>query len=56
MAPLEKPIHEASIGGGEHTVDNIGLVLTGLAAAGVAAHAVASAIRHKGKDEEEKHD
>jgi Ni,Fe-hydrogenase I small subunit len=56
MAPLEKPISEASLVGGERTVDNIGLILTGLTAAGVAAHAVASAIRHKGKDEEEKHD
>ena len=56
MAPLEKPIHEASIGGGERTVDNIGLALTGITAAGVAAHAVASAIRHKGKDEEANHD
>ena len=56
MAPLEKPIYAASIGGGERTVDKIGLALTGLTVAGVAVHAVASAIRHKGKDEEEKHD
>ncbi len=55
MAPLEKPIAEASIGGGERTVDNIGLALTGITAAGVAVHAVASAIRHKGKDEEANH-
>jgi NiFe hydrogenase small subunit HydA len=53
MAPLEKPIQEATIGGGERTADNIGLVLTGLTVAGVAAHAVGSAIRHKGKDGEE---
>ncbi len=49
MAPLEKPISEKTYGGGERTVDNIGAVLTGVAAAGVAVHAVASAVRHRGK-------
>jgi NiFe hydrogenase small subunit HydA len=67
MAPLEKPIDEKTLGGGERTIDNIGIALTGVAAAGIAVHAVASAIKHKGKDifssnddrmntKEEKHD
>jgi quinone-reactive Ni/Fe-hydrogenase small subunit/[NiFe] hydrogenase small subunit len=59
MAPLEKPLDEKSYGGGEKTVDNIGLVLTGAAVAGIAVHAVATAIRHKGNDDrtqEGKHD
>ena len=51
MAPLEKPIHEGdaavSGGGGERTVDNIGAVLTGLTVAGVAAHGIASGLRHR---------
>ncbi|MFB3924642.1 MAG: hydrogenase small subunit [Syntrophales bacterium] len=49
MASLEKPIHEASIGGGERTVDDIGIALTALTTAGVAAHAAFSAMRHSGK-------
>ena len=49
MAPLEKPISDKTIGGGEKTVDTIGAVLTGAAAVGIAVHAAASAIRHKGK-------
>jgi Ni,Fe-hydrogenase I small subunit len=60
MAPLEKPLPDKSYGGGEKTVDKIGIALTGVAAAGIAAHAVASAIRHRKDDrintEEEKHD
>jgi len=48
MAPLEKPLDEKTYGGGERTVDNIGIALTGVAVAGVAVHAVASGIRHKG--------
>lgn len=46
MAPLEKPIHESTIGGGERTVDTIGAVFTGVAVVGAAAHAVASGIKH----------
>lgn len=67
MAPLEKPIAETTIAGTDTTADKIGLVLTGVTAAGIAAHAVASAVRHRkqegapGKDDqtkaqEEKHD
>jgi quinone-reactive Ni/Fe-hydrogenase small subunit/[NiFe] hydrogenase small subunit len=48
MAPLEKPLPDKTYGGGEKTVDNIGIALTGVAVAGVAIHAVASGIRHKG--------
>jgi quinone-reactive Ni/Fe-hydrogenase small subunit/[NiFe] hydrogenase small subunit len=48
MAPLEKPLDEKSYGGGEKTVDNIGIVLTGAAVAGIAVHAVASGVRHSG--------
>jgi NiFe hydrogenase small subunit HydA len=47
MAPLEKPIHEAAIGGGERTADRIGAALTGVTVAGVAAHAVLSGIKHR---------
>jgi len=32
-------------------VDNIGIALTGITAAGIAAHAVASGVRHKGGKE-----
>ncbi|MEN6639244.1 MAG: hypothetical protein ABFC95_08620 [Smithella sp.] len=39
---------DKSYGGGEKTVDNIGIALTGIAVAGIAAHAVGSGIRHKG--------
>ncbi|OPY89691.1 MAG: Quinone-reactive Ni/Fe-hydrogenase small chain precursor [Syntrophaceae bacterium PtaU1.Bin231] len=53
MAPLEKPIHEATIGGGERTVDRIGAVLTGATVVGVAAHAVLSGIRHRGEQKEQ---
>lgn len=63
MAPLEKPISDQTIGGGEKTVDRIGAVLTGVAVAGVAAHAGATAIVRKARNkddrmnaEEEKHD
>ncbi len=63
MAPLEKPISDQTIGGGEKTVDRIGVVLTGAAVAGVAAHAGATAIVRKARNkddrmnaEEEKHD
>lgn len=49
MAPLEKPIAEKTIGGGEKTVDTIGLALLGVTAAGIAAHAGLTAIRHRDK-------
>jgi len=54
MAPYEKPIQEATIGGGESTIDKLGIVLTAAAAAGVAAHGVATAVRHKGSANDEK--
>lgn len=47
MAPLEKPIDEKTLGGGEKTVDTIGLALLGVTAAGIAAHAGLTAIRHR---------
>lgn len=50
MAPLEKPIAAANVGGGERTVDRIGVVLAGATAAGIAVHAVASAKKHGDKD------
>ena len=53
MAPLEKPIHEATIGGGERTVDDIGIFLTAAAVAGVAAHAAATALRHSDKEKKD---
>ena len=59
MAPLEKPLDEKTYGGGERTVDNIGIALTAAAVAGVTVHAVATKIRHKGSDDrsqEGKHD
>jgi quinone-reactive Ni/Fe-hydrogenase small subunit len=52
MAPLEKPLAEKTYWGDERTVDTIGAVLTGIAAAGVAVHAVATKIRHRGKDKD----
>ncbi len=47
MAPLEKPISEQPLGGGEHTVDRIGMALAGVAVAGAAAHGVLTAVRHR---------
>jgi len=47
MAPLEKPIQDAAIGGDERTVDHIAMGLTVAAVAGVAAHAGATAWVHK---------
>ena len=53
MAPLEKPIAEKNVIGGEYTVDKIGLGLLGVTAAGVAAHGLISAIKgHKPEDKE----
>ncbi|MEN6467156.1 MAG: hydrogenase small subunit [Syntrophaceae bacterium] len=50
MAPLEKPIAAANVGGGERTVDRIGVALAGATAAGIAVHALASAAKHRDKD------
>ncbi len=50
MAPLEKPLSEASIGGGEKTVDDVGIALTALTVAGVAAHGAFTALRHGEKE------
>lgn len=54
MAPLEKPIADQTVGGGERTVDRIGMALLGVTAVGLAAHAGLTAIRHrdKGKGDE----
>lgn len=54
MAPLEKPIHEDTFGGGQATIDKIGIGLLGVTAAGIAAHAAATAIRHKDDKPESK--
>ncbi len=48
MAPLEKPISDKTIGGGENTVDKVGMVLTGAAAIGVGVHAAAAAAKRHG--------
>jgi quinone-reactive Ni/Fe-hydrogenase small subunit len=53
MAPLEKPIQAATIGGGERTVDDIGIMLTAVTVAGVAAHGLFSALRHGGSDKKD---
>ena len=48
MAPLEKPIAEKNVIGGEVTVDKAGAALLGVTLAGMAAHGVISAIKgHK---------
>lgn len=47
MAPLEKPIQAATIGGGEATVDHIAMGLTVATVAGIAAHAGATAWVHR---------
>jgi len=53
MAPLEKPISEKTIGGGEKTVDTIGATLLGVTAAGIAVHGIATAVkRHKPEEKE----
>ena len=49
MAPLEKPIEDIP---SEHTIDAIGAVLLGVTAAGIAAHAGLTAIRHREKKAE----
>ncbi|MCE5261907.1 MAG: hydrogenase small subunit [Deltaproteobacteria bacterium] len=51
MAPLEKSIAEKTIGGGEKTVDTIGMALLGITAAGIAAHAGLTAIRSRNKND-----
>jgi len=50
MAPLEKPIAEKTIGGGGKTLDKIALGLVGVTAAGMAAHAVVSAVKGQKPD------
>ena len=52
MAPLEKPIADKTIGGGEQTVDRIGMALAGVTVAGIAAHAGLTALRHRDKKDE----
>lgn len=47
MAPLEKPIDEKTLGGGEKTVDNIGIALLGATVAGIGVHAGLMAVRHR---------
>ncbi len=47
MAPLEKPIHMGTIGGGEKTVDTIGAALVGATVAGIAVHAGLTSRVHK---------
>jgi NiFe hydrogenase small subunit HydA len=54
MAPLEKPIHEDTFGGGQGTIDTIGTALLGVTAVGIAAHAAATAIRHRDDKSETK--
>jgi Ni,Fe-hydrogenase I small subunit len=51
MAPLEKPLPDKSFNNREATIDNIGIALTGIAALGIAAHATATALRHKDEDQ-----
>ena len=53
MAPLEKPIDEKTIGGGEKTVDTIGMALLGVTAAGIAAHAGVTAHQAQGQRQDE---
>jgi len=49
MAPLEKPIAEKTFGGGEETVDDIGKILVGATAAGIAAHGAVSFVKRHGQ-------
>ncbi|MDA8123620.1 MAG: hydrogenase small subunit [Deltaproteobacteria bacterium] len=51
MAPLEKPIDDKTLGGGEKTVDTIGMALLGATAAGIAAHAGVTAYKHMRQDD-----
>jgi len=57
MTPFEKPIPDVNIasalGGGEATVDGIAMVLTGVAVAGVAAHAGLTAYVHRNDEKKE---
>ena len=50
MAPLEKPIDDKTLGGGEKTVDTIGKVLLAATVAGIGVHAGLTAIKHRGND------
>jgi NiFe hydrogenase small subunit HydA len=56
MAPLEKPISDQAIGveGVESKVNTVFATLAGLTVAGVAAHAVATAVKGHGPEEEKK--
>jgi quinone-reactive Ni/Fe-hydrogenase small subunit len=47
MKPLEKPIDQDTIGGGERTVDVIGTALLGATVAGIAIHAGLTSAVHK---------
>ncbi|HOO41334.1 MAG TPA: hydrogenase small subunit [Syntrophales bacterium] len=47
MKPLEKPIYEDTIGGGEKTVDTIGTALLAATVAGIALHAGLTSAVHK---------
>ncbi|MCX8043989.1 MAG: hydrogenase small subunit [Desulfobacterota bacterium] len=53
MAPLEKPVAEKTVLG-EHTLDKIALGLVGVTAAGIAAHAIASAVKGQKPDYSDK--
>ena len=57
MTPFEKPIPDAAIaaalGGGEATVDNIAMVLTGVTVAGAAAHAALTAYVHRNDEKKD---
>ncbi len=52
MAPLEKPISEKTILANERTVDKLGVAALGATAAGIAIHAVASAVKGHKPDKE----
>lgn len=57
MTPFEKPIPDASIasafGGGEATVDDVAMVLTGVTVAGIAAHTALTAYVHRNDDQKD---
>ncbi len=56
MAPLEKPIADKPLPGIgiESNVDKVGLIATGIAAAGIAAHAGATVLKNRSSDEAKK--
>jgi len=49
MAPLEKPIAEHQFGGGEKTIDNLGVALAGATAAGIVIHGAVSYAKGHGQ-------